>query len=105
MNRSKLWALFRLFMQRHWLWVAIAALVTVSIIVPMWYMSTMEESVRRYIIGINVASMPWGILQTLVFVGFLYLLQYGGGFPRFKKSRIDSNAVKVRFSDVIGLTE
>ena len=78
------WAKFRLFMQRYWIWVAIAAGVTISIVLPIWYMSGMEESVRRYIIGINVASMPWGILQTLVFVSFLYLLQYGGGFAQFK---------------------
>lgn len=100
-----LWARFRLFMQRHGIWVAITAGVCVSILLPIWYMSGMEESVRRYIIGINVASLPWGILQTLVFVAFLYLLQYGGGFARFKKSRVDAGAVKVRFSDVIGLTE
>lgn len=92
-------------MQRHWLWVAILALVTVSIVVPIWYMSGMEESVRRYIVGINVASMPWGILQTLVFVAFLYLLQYGGGFAQFKKSKVDTAMVSVKFSDVIGLTE
>ncbi len=92
-------------MERHWLWVAVAALITVSVIIPVWYMSTMEESVRRYIIGINVASMPWGILQTLVFVGFLYLLQYGGGFARFKKSNIEASSIKVYFSDVIGLME
>jgi cell division protease FtsH len=103
--KPKAWPLFKLFIQRHWLWVAITVGVIVSIIIPIWYMSGMEESVRRYIIGINVASMPWGILQTLVFVAFLYLLQYGGGFSRFKKSGIDSDAVNVRFSDVIGLTE
>ncbi len=100
-----LWAKFRLFMQRYWLWVAIAAGVCVSIVLPVWYMAGMEESVRRYIIGINVASLPWGIIQTLVFVAFLYLLQYGGGFAQFKKSRVASAQVNVRFSDVIGLTE
>jgi cell division protease FtsH len=99
------WAKFRLFMQRNWLWVAIAAGFTVAILIPVWYMSGMEESVRRYIVGINVASLPWGILQTLVFVGFLYLLQYGGGFAQLKKSKIEASLVRIRFSDVIGLTE
>jgi cell division protease FtsH len=92
-------------MQRWWILLAIVAGVTISIIVPIWYMSTMEESVRRYIVGINVASLPWGILQTLVFVAFLYLLQYGGGFAQFRKSKVAAGAVNVRFSDVIGLTE
>ncbi|MBI4676876.1 MAG: AAA family ATPase [Elusimicrobia bacterium] len=100
-----LWARLRLYLQRNWLWFAVALLLIVSIIVPVWYMSGMEESIRRYIVGINVASLPWGILQTLVFVGFLYLLQYGGGFAMFKKSRVDAGAVSVRFTDVIGLME
>src|SRR5579883_548214 len=99
------WAKFRLFMQRYWLWVAIAVGVTVAIILPIWYMADMEPSVRKYIIGINVASLPWGIIQTLVFVAFLYLLQYGGGFAQFKKSKVDASQVSVKFSDVIGLTE
>ncbi|MCX5795708.1 MAG: AAA family ATPase [Elusimicrobia bacterium] len=100
-----LWAKIRLFMQRNWLVVAIVVGFIVAIIIPVWYMSGMEESVRRYIVGINVASLPWGILQTLVFVGFLYLLQYGGGFAQLKKSKVDASQVKVRFTDVIGLIE
>jgi cell division protease FtsH len=99
------WAKFRLFMQRWWIFVAIVAGVIVSVVVPIWYLSGMEESVRRYIVGINVASLPWGILQTLVFVAFLYLLQYGGGFAQFKKSKVDAASVNVRFSDVIGVNE
>ena len=100
-----LWAKFKLFMQRWWIVVAIVSGIVVAVVFPMWYLSTMEESVRRYIVGINVASLPWGILQTLVFVAFLYLLQYGGGFAQFKKSKIDSAMVNVRFTDVIGLGE
>ena len=99
------WAKFRLFMQMYWIPVAIVVGVIISIIIPIWYMAGMEESVRRYIVGINVASLPWGILQTLVFVGFLYLLQYGGGFATFKKGKVDAEKVSVKFSDVIGLTE
>ncbi len=99
--KAKIW----LFFQRNWLWFAIIAGVIISIVIPIWYMAGMEESVRKYIIGINIASLPWGIIQTLVFVGFLYLLQYGGGFAQFKKSRVKEGHVNVRFSDVIGLTE
>jgi cell division protease FtsH len=100
-----LWAQARLFLQRNWLWVAIVLGFIIAVLIPIWYMSGMEESVRRYIVGINVASLPWGILQTLVFVGFLYLLQYGGGFAQLRKSKVDASQVKVRFTDVIGLTE
>jgi cell division protease FtsH len=100
-----IWAKIRLFFQRNWLWFAIAGGVTVAIILPIWYMAGMDESVRKYIIGINIASLPWGIIQTLVFVAFLYLLQYGGGFGQFRKSRVKSGQVNVKFTDVIGLTE
>ncbi len=99
------WAKIKLFMQRWWVPVLIVGGIIVSIIIPIWYMAGMEESVRRYIIGINVASLPWGILQTLVFVGFLYLLQYGGGFAMFRKNKIDSGMVNVHFTDVIGNDE
>ncbi len=95
----------KLFLGRHWLLFVIGLLIIVSIILPVWFLAGMEENTRKYIIGINIASMPWGILQTLVFVGFLYLLQYGGGFARFKKAKIKSDSVNVRFADVIGLSE
>ncbi|MBI5202536.1 MAG: AAA family ATPase [Elusimicrobia bacterium] len=99
------WPRFKLFLQRFWLPVAVVVGFSLSVIVPLWYLAGMEESVRRYIVGINVASLPWGILQTLVFVAFLYLLQYGGGFAQFKKASIDSGKVQVKFDDVIGLSE
>ncbi|MEK7382168.1 MAG: AAA family ATPase [Elusimicrobiota bacterium] len=99
------WAKLRLFWQRWWVPIVIVIGFAVAVIIPIWYMSGMEESVRRYIVGINVAQLPWGILQTLVFVSFLYLLQYGGGFAAFKKSKIDMAMVQVRFSDVVGNEE
>jgi len=102
---KKLWARFRLMFQLHWLWLAIILLILVSVVLPLWYLAGMEESVRHYITAINVASLPLQIFSTLVFVGFLYLLQYGGGFAQFKKAKIDASQVNVKFSDVIGLTE
>ncbi|HAZ08781.1 MAG TPA: hypothetical protein DCZ01_09740 [Elusimicrobia bacterium] len=99
------WAKIRLFWQRWWVPIVIVIGIIISIVIPIWYMSGMEESVRRYIIGINVASLPWGILQTLVFVSFLYLLQYGGGFATFRKSKINMAMVQVRFCDVVGNEE
>ena len=102
---KRLWAKIKLAFARHWLWIAIVLLVVISIVFPLWYLAGMEESVRHYITAINVASLPLQIFSTLVFVGFLYLLQYGGGFTRFKKAKIDASATQVHFSDVIGLTE
>jgi cell division protease FtsH len=100
-----LWAKLKLFWQRYWLWIVVVIGSLISFVFPMWYLAGMEESVRRYIVGINVASIPFMLFQTLVFVGFLYLLQFGGGFARFKKGRVSMDAVKVKFSDVIGLAE
>lgn len=99
------WAKLKLIWQRYWLWLLVGTGMIVALLLPVWYLTRMEESIRRYIIGINIASLPFGILQTLIFVGFLYMLQFGGGFARFKKSKVKSDAVKIRFSDVIGLTE
>ena len=96
------WAKIELFMERWWVPLIITVGFAIAVLIPIWYMSGMEESVRRYIVGINVAQLPWGILQTLVFVGFLYLLQYGGGFAMFRKSKVDTAKVNVHFSDVIG---
>ncbi len=99
------WAKLRLFWQRYWLWVVGIIGGLVAFVLPLWYLAGMEESVRRYIIGINVASLPWGILQTVIFVGLLYIVEYGGGFARFRKSKVSAENVKVRFSDVMGLDE
>lgn len=100
-----LWYRIKLFLKKNWLMLSILFLIFISIIIPVLYLSKMEANTRRYIIGINVASMPWMVLQTLIFVGFLYLLQYGGGFSRFKKAKIKSERVNIRFSDIIGLEQ
>lgn len=100
-----LWARIKLKIQPYLLPAGILLLLAASTLIPVWYLGTMEESVRRYIVGINVASMPFGVVQTLVFVCFLYLLQYGGGFAAFKKAATDASAVNIRFADVIGQTE
>ncbi|MBI4656480.1 MAG: AAA family ATPase, partial [Elusimicrobia bacterium] len=99
------WIKLKLFFQKHWIVITIVLITLISIVLPLWYLSGMEENTRRYIMGINIASMPWGILQTLIFVGFLYLLHYGGSFSSFKKAKIKSEEVNVKFTDVVGLTE
>lgn len=99
------WYKIKLFFEKHWLSITIIFLIFISLILPVWYLSKMEENTRRYIMGINIASMPWGVLQTLIFVGLLYLLHYGGGFTRFKKANIKKGMVNVKFSDIIGLSQ
>ncbi|MBP7795474.1 MAG: AAA family ATPase [Elusimicrobiales bacterium] len=100
-----LWYRIKLFLKKNWIVITVMLLIVISIVLPVFYLSKMEANTRRYIMGINIASMPWAILQTLIFVGFLYLLQYGGGFSRFKKAKVKSDNVNVKFSDIVGLDE
>ncbi|OGR66650.1 MAG: hypothetical protein A2X31_04840 [Elusimicrobia bacterium GWB2_63_22] len=98
------WFKIRLFLQNHWLGLSIGLLAVVAVLFPVWYLAGVEENTRRYIISMNVASMPWMVLNTIIFVGFLYLMQ-SGGFSALKKTKIDARAVNIKFSDVVGLTE
>ncbi|MEF3279674.1 MAG: AAA family ATPase [Elusimicrobiota bacterium] len=100
-----LWYKIKLFFKKNWLIISILFLVIISFVIPVIYLSKLESNTRRYIMGINIASMPWAVLQTIIFVGFLYLLHYGGGFSRFKKAKMKSEKVNVRFGDIIGLEQ
>ena len=84
--------------------LSIAAITVIAVIFPIWYLAGVEENTRRYIISMNVASMPWMVLNTVIFVGFLYLMQ-SGGLSALKKTKIDAATVNIKFSDVIGLGE
>ncbi|OGR42515.1 MAG: hypothetical protein A2X35_11905 [Elusimicrobia bacterium GWA2_61_42] len=98
------WFKLKLFFQNHWVGLAIAGLSVAAVIFPIWYLAGIEENTRRYIISMNVASMPWMVLNTIIFVGFLYLMQ-SGGFSALKKTKVDAGLVNIKFSDVIGLGE
>lgn len=99
-----LWFKIKMFLRRHWLALAIGAVAFFAVLFPIWYLAGVEENTRRYIISMNVASMPWMVLNTIIFVGFLYLMQ-SGGFSALKKTKIDAGLVNIKFSDVVGLTE
>ena len=98
------WFKLKLFFKKHWLALAIGAVVLVAVVFPVWYLAGVEENTRRYIISMNVASMPWMVLNTIIFVGFLYLMQ-SGGFSAFKKTKVDAGHVNIHFSDIVGLDE
>jgi cell division protease FtsH len=99
-----LWFKIKLFLRNHWLGLTIAAVTGIAVLFPVWYLAGIEENTRRYIISMNVASMPWMVLNTIIFVGFLYLMQ-SGGFSALKKTKIDAGLVNIKFSDVVGLGE
>ena len=99
-----LWFKIKLFLRDHWLGLSIAAVTLVAVLFPVWYLAGIEENTRRYIISMNVASMPWMVLNTVIFVGFLYLMQ-SGGFSALKKTKIDAGLVNIKFTDVVGLGE
>jgi cell division protease FtsH len=98
------WFKLKMFFERHWVTLAIAAIAALAVLFPIWYLAGIEENTRRYIISMNVASMPWMVLNTVIFVGFLYLMQ-SGGFSALKKTKVDAGAVNIRFSDIVGLDE
>ncbi|HNW44225.1 MAG TPA: AAA family ATPase [Elusimicrobiales bacterium] len=98
------WLKLKMFLGKHWLVLSIIAVVIVAVIFPIWYLAGVEENTRRYIISMNVASMPWMVLNTVIFVGFLYLMQ-AGGMSALKKTKVDAGLVNVKFSDVMGLGE
>jgi cell division protease FtsH len=99
-----LWFKIKQFFLRHWLGLSIVAVTLIAVVFPIWYLAGVEENTRRYIISMNVASMPWMVLNTVIFVGFLYLMQ-SGGLSALKKTKIDAATVNIKFSDVIGLGE
>ena len=99
------WNKIKIFIKRNWIAITISVLIIISIILPLFYLSTIEANTRRYIIGINMASMPWMLIQTIIFVGLLYFLHFGGGFSKFKKTKIKAENVNVRFSEIIGLEQ
>jgi len=98
------WFKLKQFLLNHWIGLSIAAVTIIAVLFPIWYLAGVEENTRRYIISMNVASMPWMVLNTVIFVGFLYLMQ-SGGFSALKKSKVDAGMVNIKFSDVIGLGE
>ena len=98
------WFKLKMFLERHWVTLAIVAVSVTAVVFPVWYLAGIEENTRRYIISMNVASMPWMVLNTIIFVGFLYLMQ-SGGFGALKTTKVDARAVNIRFSDIIGLEE
>ena len=54
-------AKLRLFWQRNWILITVALICIISVAIPVWYMSGMEESVRRYILAFSFVSMPFQI--------------------------------------------
>lgn len=97
---------FELWLRRNWLYLVIVLIVVTCFILPIFVLAGMNEETRNWILGINIGSMPIYIIQTLIFVGFLYWLHYGGGPARMRKTKTDIETLgKVRFSDVIGLQE
>jgi cell division protease FtsH len=98
------WAKLKLWWEFYWVHVVVSAMVLTAILLPMWYLTRLEESVARYIIGFNVLSLPSSIINSLIFVFLLYVLQYGG-WSDITKKRVDPTKINVSFKDVVGLAE
>ncbi|MBI4669226.1 MAG: hypothetical protein HY747_08575 [Elusimicrobia bacterium] len=102
MKRRKI----ELWLRQNWIYLVAAALVIFCFILPILYLQTLNPETKSFILGVNFGSLPIYIIQTVIFVGFLYWLQYGGGPSRMRKTKIEMTLdAKVGFADVIGLTE
>jgi cell division protease FtsH len=100
MNLAK----FKLWWEFYWIHVVFVLVLLAAVLLPLWYLTRLEESVARYIIGFNVISLPSGIMNTLIFVFFLYIFLHGG-LADLSKKKVDPTKINVKFSDVVGLAE
>ncbi|MBI4063295.1 MAG: AAA family ATPase [Elusimicrobia bacterium] len=102
MKRRKLELWFR----KNWLYIVIVAGVFFCFVLPIAYLQTLNPETKSFILGVNFGSLPIYIIQTLIFVGFLYWLHYGGGPSRMRGTKINLEMdAKIKFTDVIGLSE
>ena len=95
-----------LWLRKNWMYIAGVVGVIVCFILPIMYLQTLNPETKSFILGVNFGSLPIYIVQTLIFVGFLYWLNTGGGPARMRGTKVELELdSKVRFSDVIGLVE
>ncbi|MFC1522093.1 AAA family ATPase [Elusimicrobiota bacterium] len=95
----------KLWFVQNWLMFVIALIVLICFIFPIFFLTTMPKETRDWILGINIGSMPIYIIQTMIFVGFLYWLHYGGASKLRKTNVKIEKQTAVRFTDVIGLDQ
>ena len=57
------WARFRLWLEFYWIHIAIGVILLACTLLPLWYLSRLEESVARYLIGINIISLPGTLIN------------------------------------------
>ncbi len=97
-------AKFKLWLELYWVHLVLVVIILTAIILPLWYLTRLEESVSRYIIGFSVLSLPASIISSLIFVFFLHTFQ-SGGLTGISKKKVDPTRVNIKFSDVVGLVE
>jgi len=86
--------------------VIVTLLVFVCFVIPYFYMQTMTPETKNYILGFSIISLPFAVIQTVMWIGGLYWLQRGGGPGALRRTQIDIEVnAKIRFADVIGLVE
>ncbi|MBI4343678.1 MAG: AAA family ATPase [Candidatus Omnitrophica bacterium] len=105
-RRLSLLGRIRLFLELHWVMLAIIAILAASVLWPVFAFMTVDSYQRTYLLAL-LSTMP---LQSIIYGGFfvamLYWLHYGGGsFSKMSKGRIKGSQVNVRWADVIGMDE
>ena len=89
----------------HWIKMVIVIFLIGVITFPIIMLSGVDSYQRLSILAHSSMWLPIGIIQTGVFVYLLYVLHYGGGFAKLRKSTIKSEEVNVKWEDIIGVDE
>ena len=88
----------------HWIKFAITTGVIALVVLSIWGLMSMESFYRN----MTLAQIPLQILlvgmNALIFV-YLYMMVFRGGFSQMRKGQVKSEAVNIKFNDVIGIDE
>ncbi|MDP8263837.1 MAG: AAA family ATPase [Candidatus Ancaeobacter aquaticus] len=93
-----------IFFLNNWIKFVIVFAIVMLIILTVWGLSSMESFYRN----MTIAQIPLQILlvamNAAIFV-YMYLTFFKGGFSQLKTTKVKSEDVKIKFSDVIGIDE
>ncbi len=96
----------RIFFELHWIKLAIILTMLISVLWPIQAFMALDSYQRTYLLAFTSMLPLQSIIYAGVFIVMLYWLHYGGGsFSKLNKSRVRSDHINVRWSEVIGMEE
>ncbi|MBI3321763.1 MAG: AAA family ATPase [Candidatus Omnitrophica bacterium] len=96
----------RILWELHWIKVALAIGLAISLVWPVLALSQIDSYQRTYLMALFAMTPIQSILYAGIFILMLYWLHYGGGsFSKISKGRVKGDQINVKWSDVIGMEE